>query len=82
MRQFSRWMLRLLFGPPGDEVSCASEPKTEVQLLQEKIRKWERQAEEYEAMGITELARRSRESIRGYRLKLKTLQDPAFRRAA
>ena len=84
MREILRRMLRILFGPlgDGDDVPCAGIPKTEVHILQEKIRKWERQGDEYEAMGLTELARRSRQSVRWYRLRLKTLADPRFRRAA
>jgi len=82
MRQFLRWMLRALFRPSGDHLSCADGPKTEAQELREKIRKWERQAEEYEVMGLAELARRSRESLRWYRLRLQNLEDPTFRRVA
>jgi len=82
MRQLLRRMLRALFRPSGDDLSCAGVPKTEAQELREKILKWERQAEEYEAMGLVELARRSRESLRSYRLRLQSLEDPTFRRVA
>lgn len=82
MRQFLTRMLRALFRPSRDDLSFAGGPKTEAQELREKIRKWERQAEEYEAMGLAELARRSRESLRWYRLRLQTLEDSTFRRVA
>ena len=82
MRQLLRRILRALFGASPLRVSHAGEARTEAQVLREKIEKWERQADEYEAMGLQELARRSRESLRWYRLKLKTLTDPSFRRAA
>lgn len=82
MRQFLSRMLGILFGPPVEDVPCAGGAKTEAQILQEKIRKWERQADQYEALGLTELARRSRESIAWCRLKLKVMEDPRFRRAS
>ena len=82
MRHFLERVLRALFGPTCDDESFAGGLKTEAQELREKIRKWERQAEEYEAMGLAELARRSRESLRWYRLRLRTLEDPVFRRVA
>jgi hypothetical protein len=82
MRHLLKRILRFLLGPSRIESPFAAGPRTEAQVLREKIEKWERQADEYEAMGLQELARRSRESIRWYRLKLKTLTDPSFRRAA
>jgi len=82
MRQFLKRLLRALTRPSGDDLSSGGEPKTEAQELREKIRKWERQAEEYESMGLAELARRSRESLRWYRLRLQALEDSTFRRVA
>jgi len=82
MRQFLERMLRSFLRPSGDEPSSAGGPKTEAQELRDKIRKWERQAEEYEAMGLAELARRSRESLQAYRLRLRSLEDPTLRRVA
>jgi len=82
MRHFLERMLRALLGPSRDEVSPAEGPMTEAQELRDKIRKWERQAEEYEAMGLAELARRSRESLQCYRFRLRTLEDSMFRRVA
>jgi hypothetical protein len=82
MRHFLERMLRALLGPSRDDESPAGGPKTEAQELRDKIRKWERQDEEYEAMGLAELARRSRESLQWYRLRLRTLEDPTFRRVA
>ena len=82
MRQFLKRMLRFLFRPSSDGTPCAGGTKTEVQVLREKIRKWERQADEYESMGLTQLARRSREGLVWYRRRLKVLEDPSFRRAA
>ncbi len=75
-------MMRLLFGPPRDAVLYAGAAKSKVQVLQEKIRKWESQAEEYEAMGLAEFARRSRETAHWYRLELQMLADPTLRRVA
>lgn len=77
-----RRILRTLFGAPADRASRPGEPKTEAQVLREKIRKWERQADEYEAMGLTDLARRSREGLVWYRRELKLLEDPFLRRVA
>lgn len=57
-------------------------PKTEAEILSEKIRKWERQADEYDAMGLTELARQSRSSLEWYRRKLSALERRPFRRVA
>lgn len=82
MRQFLRRMLRALLRSPADGLPSRGEPRTETQALREKILKWERQAEEYEAMGLAELARRSRESLRDYRNRLRCLEDPTFRRVA
>jgi len=83
MKELFKRIARALFGPPDDVLtSIQAGPRTEAQTLREKIRKWERQAEEYERMGLTELARRSRQSVRWYRLKLETLEDPIFRRVA
>lgn len=75
-------ILRALFGAPPERASRACEAKTEAEVLREKIEKWERQADEYESMGFTELARRSRDSIVWYRRRLKLLEDPSFRRVA
>jgi hypothetical protein len=82
MRRFLKLMLRIFFGPPGGGVPCAGGTESKAQVLQEKIRKWEGQAEEYEAMGLAEFARRSRETAHWYRLQLKLLADPTFRRVA
>ncbi len=75
-------MLRLFFGPPGGDVPFAGGTKSRAQVLQEKIRKWESQAEEYEAMGLAEFARRSRETAHWYRQELQLLVDPTLRRVA
>lgn len=80
MKRFLQRILHAIFGAPPDRASCAGEAKTETQVLREKIEKWERQADEYEAMGLMELARRSRESIQWYRLRLKALTDPSLRK--
>ncbi len=82
MRRFLTRILRALFSAPPDRASCAGEARTEAQVLREKIEKWERQADEYEAMGLTEFARRSRESIVWYRRKLLALENPSLRRVA
>lgn len=72
MRHFLKRMLRALFGPPGGHPPSRAGPATKARELHDKIRKWERQAEEYEARGLTELVRRSRESLG----RLPTLDRP------
>lgn len=82
MRQLLKRMLRLLFKSRADAHPRDRRSRTEVQALREKIEKWERQANEYEAMGLTELAQRSRESIVWYRRKLMAMENPFSRHAA
>ena len=49
-----RRILRVFLGP-SDDPSAARKALTETEALREKVRKWELQAQEYEAMGLFEL---------------------------
>ena len=82
MSRFLKRLFHALFGRQGDPGSHADPPRTEAEELRQKIRKWRLQAEEYETMGLTELARRSRESLVGYRRRLMALENPPSRRSA